>query len=247
MQNVVPAQALSRRSRRWLYIAAGVALLAAFLIVVGVLLRFLPLVVPSNPSYPLYVTVYNGLLLGGGALLLAAAVGAVRAVTWKQDNQLALSTGQALAAFLDERFILIRNVSKRAIGYVDAVLVGPPGVLVFRICEHRGVFYNEGNKWMIQQDQGRWKPLSWSPTDEVITDIRKIREFLMRHQIKAPQVFGVVVFVGEPPATVVTVQNPTVPVAHLDELHDRLLGNYLALMDRHDAATVTRLAELLYL
>lgn len=247
MQNVVPAQALSRRSRRWLYIAAGVALLAAFLIVVGGLLRFLPLVVPSNPSYPLYVTVYNGLLLGGGALLLAAAAGAVRAVTWRQDNQLALSTGQALSTFLDERFIFIRNVSKRAIGYVDAVLVGPPGVLVFRICDHRGVFYNEGNKWMIQQDQGRWKPLSWSPTDEAITDIRKIREFLMRHQIETPQVFGVVVFLGDPPTTVVTVQNPTVPVAHLDELHDRLLGNYLALMDRHDAATVTRMAELLYL
>jgi hypothetical protein len=247
MQNVVPAQALSRRSRRWLYAAAGVALVAALLLVIGVLLRFVPLVVPSNPSYPIYVTIYNLLLAGGGALLLVAGAVAVRALTWKQDNPLALSTGQALAEFVDERFIFIRNVSKRAIGYVDAVLVGPPGVLVFRICDHRGVFYNEGNKWMIQQDQGRWKPLSWSPTDEVIADIRKIREYLMRHQIASPQVFGVVVFLGEPPATVVTIQNPTVPVAHLDELHDRLLGNYFALMDRHDAATVTRIAELLYL
>jgi hypothetical protein len=247
MQNVVPAQALSRRSRRWLYVAAGVALLAALLLVIGVLLRFVPLVVPSNPSYPVYVTVYNLLLLGGVLLLLTAGAVAVRALTWKQDNPLALSTGQALSEFVDERFIFIRNVSKRSIGYVDAVLVGPPGVLVFRICEHRGVFYNEGNKWMIQQDQGRWKPLSWSPTDEVIVDIRKIREYLMQHQIASPQVFGVVVFVGEPPATVITIQNPTVPVAHLDELHDRLLGNYFALMDRHDAATVTRIAELLYL
>lgn len=246
MQNVVPSQALSRRSRQWLIVAGALALVAALSLVIGVVLRFIPLVVPSNPSYPVYVAVHNLLLSGGGLLLLVAGGMAIRALTWKRDNPLALSTAQALAAFVDERFIFIRNVSKRAVGYVDAVLVGPPGVLVFRICDERGVFYNEGNKWMRQHDQGHWKPLSWSPTDEVIADIRKVREYLIRHQVENPQVFGVVVFLGDPPATVVTVQNPTVPVAHLDELHDRLLGNYLALMDRHNAATVMRMAELLY-
>jgi len=246
MLNLVPAQALSRRSQRWLLLATSAALVAALMLVVSLLLRFLPLVVPSNPSFPFYTAVHNSLLLGGGGLLLAAGGAALRALTWRQDNQLALRTGEVLAALVDERFVFIRNVSKREIGYIDAVLVGPPGVLVFRICDQRGVYYNEGNKWMMQQDQGRWRPLKWSPTDEVIADIRKVREYLLRHQIAAPQVFGVVVFLNEPPSTVVTVHNPTVPVAHLDELHDRLLSNYFALMDRHDAATVTRIAELLY-
>lgn len=246
MQNVVPQQALSRRSRRWLIAAGALGLLAALMLIVGVVMRFIPLMVPSNPSYTLYVTFHNGLLVVGGVLLLLGAGVAVRALTWKQDNPLALRIGEALSTFVDGRFIFIRNISKQAIGYVDAVLVGPPGVLVFRICNDRGIFYNEGNKWMRQQDQGRWKPLNWSPTDEVIADIRKIREYLMRHEVENPQVFGVVVFLNEPPATVVTVQNPTVPVAHVDDLHDQLLGNYFALMDRHNAATVTRIAELLY-
>lgn len=247
MQNVVPGQALSRRSRRLLYGAALVAFLAIIAAVIGTVLRFIPLVVPSNPGYERYVLVYNALLVIGGVLLITVAAMCVRALTWRQDNTLALSTGEHFAAFLDKHYIFIRNISKRDIGYVDAVLVGPPGVLVCRICDKPGVYYNEGDKWMQQRDQGEWQTLSWSPTDEAVADIRKIRDYLESHQIQNPQVFGVVIFIEEPPATVVTTTNPTVPVAQLAELQDRLSGNYFALLDRHTNSTVTRMAELLYL
>jgi hypothetical protein len=246
MQNVVPAGRLSRRSRNLLYVAAAAMLLAVLLLGLGFFLSGVPLVVPSNPSFSTYQLLIRlcfaaAALCGAGGLLMA-----LRALTWKQDNPLAITTGDTLAQFLDNRYIFIRNISKRAIGYVDAVLVGPPGVLVFRICDKHGIFYNEAAHWMQQRDQGEWMTLSWSPTTEAIADISKVRDYLAANGVETPQVFGVVVFKEAPPTTTVTTQNPTVPVAQLDDLYEKLKPNYFSVTQRHDAATCTRIAELLY-
>jgi hypothetical protein len=247
MQNVVPAQVLSKRSRRLLYAAVAVLFAAIFAFTVAILLKAIPFVVPSNPSFASYDAFNNFLFILGGILLVAAALMALRAVTWRQDNTLAQSTGEYLAGRFDSRFIFIRNISKRSIGYIDAVLVGPPGVLVFRICDQKGVYYNEGNKWMRQKDQGVWRTMAWSPTDEAIADIKKVRDYLVSKGVQQPQVFGVVVFIGQPPSTVVTSTTPTVPVAQLPDLELALAGTYLSKMERHDAPTVTKMAEALYL
>lgn len=244
---MVPSRALSRRSRRLLYAAVLLTFVAIIALVTGAVLRFIPLVVPSNPTYATYVLVHNALLIVGGGLLVVVGAMVIRALTWRQENTLALSIGEYLATFLDKRYVFIRNISRRAVGYVDAVLVGPPGVLVFRVCSQQGVYYNEGSKWMQQRDQGAWHTLTWAPTDEVIADIQKVREYLEAQGVPSPQVFGVVVFLDEPPRTVVTVSNPTVPVAQVSDLQERLAANYFALLDRHDATSVTRMAELLYL
>lgn len=247
MQNVVPAQALSRRSRNAFIAALTLFLLAVLGFGGAFFLSNVPLVVPSNPNYNNYRTL-TAVLWGVGILaLLGAGALLVRALTWRQDNTLAQITGDVLAEALDARYILIRNISKRAIGYVDALLVGPAGVLVFRISNRRGVYYNEGAKWMLQKDQGKWQTLRWSPTTEAVADIQKVREYLASKGIPDPQVFGAVVFMQPPPSTVVTAQNPVVPVAQNMDLMDKLQGNYFSRQDRHDAATVTRIAELLYL
>ncbi len=247
MQNVVPAQVLSKRSRRLLYAAIVVLLASVLAFTIAILFRAIPFVVPSNPSYGTYDAFTNFLFIFGGILLAFAGGMAVRALTWRQDNTLAQSTGEYLAGRFDSRFIFIRNVSKRSIGYIDAVLVGPPGVLVFRISNEKGVYYNEGNKWMRQKDQGVWRTMTWSPTEEAIADIKKVRDYLVTKGIQQPQVFGVVVFIGQPPSTVVTSTNATVPVTQLPDLELSLAGTYMSKVDRHDAATVTRMAEALYL
>jgi polyribonucleotide nucleotidyltransferase len=247
MQNVVPSTALSRRTRNVRYGAIFLALLGVLGVGGGLFLRSFPLTVPSNPAYEAYLTTANAILGLGVVLFVLAVLLFLRAITWKQENPLAQQVGEVFASFLDNKYIYIRNVSKQSIGYVDAIVVGTAGVLVLRITDKTGIYYNEGNKWMTQQDKGVWSPLTWSPTDEVVTDIKKVRDFLIANKLKDVQVFGAVVFTHAAPKTVVTVSNAVVPVAQLDELELKLLNNYLAKRDRMDIATVTKVAELIYL
>jgi hypothetical protein len=181
-----------------------------------------------------------------GVLIILVAVGlAIRALTWKKDNDLAVVTGRFLEQYLNDRYTFIRNISKREIGYVDAVLVGPPGVLVFRILNERGVFANEGPNWLKQNKKGEWLPAGIDPTREAIADIRKTREFLAKHKLGEIPVYGVVVFIVEPPYAQLMAKEPTVPLTHLKSLNDNLQTNYLA-KDRIELNTVTAIVRLLF-
>src|SRR5215213_10541108 len=143
MRNEAPSRSLVRRANQVKTLALLVGAVAIFVGAVGILLAAIPLDNPASSTYPGYVLLYNLALLLGAALLVVAVALAIRAFTWKTDNDLAMITARFLAQYLDDRFTLIRNVSKREIGYVDAVLVGPPGTLVFRILDSEGDFVNE--------------------------------------------------------------------------------------------------------
>ncbi|MCA9915873.1 MAG: NERD domain-containing protein [Anaerolineae bacterium] len=246
MRNVVPRVALARRSRNLLLGSVLIFLLGAVAIVIAFFMHTVPLVVPANPNYGLYVAARSGVMVLGVALLLLAAIAAIRALTWKQDNALAEAIGDALLDFLDERYVYIRNVSRSALGYIDAVLVGPPGVLVFRITQRSGVFYNEGARWMKQRDKGSWRTLRWSPTKEVVVDVEKVRQFLEARSLPDVPVFGVIVFTEEEPATLVTTDQPVVPVLQPHELSYGLEDTYFSKKDRIDQLTANKTATLLY-
>lgn len=244
MRNVVPRRALARRSRTFLTYALFLALLGILALVIGIGLFVIPLVVPSNPSYSLYDLVRH-VLIGVGVIFILLAIGiAIRALTWRTDNTLAESTGHALAEFLNDDYLFLRNVSKMAVGYIDAVLIGPPGVLVFRIVDREGVFYNEGVRWMQQREKGEWTPLNWSPSEEAVEDIKKLREYLKRRDLEYVQVWGVVVFTKSPPVTQITLENPQVAVAFIDELSYKLSDTYFAKV-RVEKDDLAKLAKLL--
>jgi hypothetical protein len=245
MRNIAPSRALSRRSNQLLTIAFVVAGIGVFIAVIGVALFVVPFAAPSNPSYGTYLFV-RGLVLVLGIIVVLVAVGlAIRALTWKKDNDLALVTGRYLEQYLNDRYTLIRNISKREIGYVDAALVGPPGVLVFRILNQRGIYANEGPNWLKQNQKGEWIPAGINPTREAIADIRKMREFLAKHKMGEIPVYGVVVFLVEPPHAQLMAKEPTVPLTHLKSLNDNLQTNYLA-KDRIDLNAVTAIVRLLF-
>lgn len=245
MQNVVPARALARRSRSLIFAAVVIFVLGIFVAVLGVVLLQIPLVVPSNSNFTLYDSARRGLIGLGVVLGVLAVLMALRGITWKTDNQLAASTGEALTDFLDERYIFIRNISKRALGYVDAILIGPPGLLVFRITAKEGTFFNEGPHWLRQKDKGDWVTMRWSPTRETVDDIRKVREYLDARGLPDIPVFGVVVLTKDAPLAQVSQQNPIVPALHPNELSYDLSDTYFA-KDRIDQATVVRIAEMLF-
>src|SRR5690606_5149399 len=245
MQNVAPSNSLVRRANQVKTIALLVAAVGIFVTAVGILLSVIPLVSVTAPEYDTYTFISSLALVSGIALLILAAALAIRAFTWKTDNDLAMNTGKFLAQYLDNRFTLIRNVSKRQIGYVDAVLVGPPGVLVFRILDAEGDLVNDGANWLRRTATGELVPASINPTRDAIDDIRKVREYLEKKHIPDGPDYRVVVLTKPEPTLTLSVREPTVPPTHIHTLVNNLRGNYLA-KDRIDTATAAQVVRVLF-
>lgn len=248
MRNMVPARTLVRRSR-------NLALLAIFIVVLGILaiimssfMNSVPLVVSDNPNYGFYQFAITALMWLGAILILISILMFVRAFTWKRDNPVAEQVGAILESELnlDDRYAYIRNLSRFSIGYVDAVLVGPPGVLVMRITTRGGVYFNQGAKWSKQHDKDKWSALRWSPSEEVVSDVKKIREFLQTRGLSQIPVFAVVVFTEDAPLTRVTTEKPVVPVMQPFEMTYSLENSYFSKRDRLDQLTVNNVIKTLF-
>jgi hypothetical protein len=245
MRNVAPSRALVRRSRRLLEVAFIVVAVGIFLAIVGLALYAVPFMAARGTVFQLF-DLGRGVLFVGGVVLGLTGLGlAVRAVTWKVENDLAKVTGEVLSPNLDERFIFIRNISKRSLGYIDAVLIGPPGLLVFRIVDYRGSFLNEAGKWLRRDKRGGWAPLLANPTQDTIDDMKSLQRFLNDNGFDENlPIYGVVVFIDDDPAVKLTLKDPVLPATHLSSLHTRLQRNYLA-KDRIDQDTVMTIFRLL--
>ena len=247
MRNVAPSRNLTRRSRNLIYFALVFALFGVLCVVIGFTLSTIPFAVPSNPDFGLYNFVRNILFFGGIIILLIAGVLLLRAFTWRVDNDLADEVGQVLANRLDNRYTFIRNVNKLSIGYIDAVLVGPPGVLVFRITDAKGGYFNEGSKWLRQQQQGKWRTTNrwWNPTKEAIVDVQRLTKYLQARDLEDVPVYGVVVFSHDAPVVKFGLQKPTVPVVYKSDFLQELPAPYFG-KDRVDARVFNQLVKVIY-
>lgn len=248
MRNMVPARALARRSRNLALVATLVILLGIVVIVISSFMSVVPLVGPDNPNFDFYQFAIQLFRWVGAFLIATSVMMFVRAFTWKRDNPIAEQIGDVLESELnlDDRYAFIRNLSRSQIGYVDAVLVGPPGVLVMRITNRGGVFFNQGSKWLKQRDKDNWKPLGWSPTNEVAADVSKIREFLATRNLTEIPVFAVVIFTEDQPATRVTTENPVVPVMQPFEMAYSLETTYFADRNRLEQLKVNSIITALF-
>jgi hypothetical protein len=245
MHNVAPTRALARRTRQLLTLAFAIAAVGVFVAVVGLALFVVQLAPPGSRNYAVFALARVAILIIGIIIFLVALGFAVRALTIRTDNDLALVTGRFLARYLDTRYHFIRNLSRREIGYVDAVLVGPPGLLVFRIVDNRGVFANEGANWMKQDARGRWSIAGIDLTRECVQDVKRLREYLAKHRLADVPVFGVIVFTKEEPLVHIAAKDPVVPVTTLGSALVNLGSNYFA-TDRIDANQVRAVVRLLY-
>ncbi len=247
MHNVAPSGALSRAARQLftssvLPIGAGI-----FSMVLGQTLNTIPLVAPQSSSYAAYRFIASALILIGPVLILIGLGIIVRAFILSRttDNDLANITAGVLSGNLDDGYTFIRNINKRGLGYVDGVLIGPPGVLVFRIVDEVGNFYNEVDRWLIMNRNQEWVPARIDPTRDAVKDIKAMRDFLAVHKLPDVPVFGVVVFIQNDPPVRLQLKDPVVLATHLSSLYQRLQGNYFA-KERIDAATARRLVDVLY-
>jgi hypothetical protein len=247
MNNIVPRLELSRRQRQWIVVGMVIAVFGGFVGMIWLAMTVIPLVVEANPGYGAFIFARGLALFVAIVALVVGVVVVVRGVTWRGENEQAKMIGRAIAPNLDERYTFIRNVNKFGLGYIDAVLLGPPGVLVFRVLSDEGSFLNEGSSWAKKNRNGEYMPLSYNPTTQCLTDVRSLAEFYERRGILNPAqiVFGVVVFTHDPSRVELRVQQPEVPVAHINTVLNTLATTYFA-QERLDARAVKRLVDLLH-
>lgn len=227
MQSIAPTRSLRRRSRDLLIVAALAFLMGAALLVLGIGLHVFNLVTPFNPGYSVYDLMRKSLLGLGMAVACASAALALRALTWRTDNKNARILGEMLAARLDHRYLLIRNISQRTTGYVDAALLCHHGVLALRISNRRGAFFNEGGDWLSFR-RGRWRPMRWNPTREAVAQASKLRAHFKICGLPDVPVFAVVVFLRDAPELTLSLRKPALPVANASQLVTALSDSYFA-------------------
>lgn len=245
MRNVAPTRSLDRRANQWKSFAFLVGTLGAFVTAIGILMNAIPLVGLTDPSYGVY-DFLRGLAVFVGIVLLLVALGMlIRAFTWRTDNDLAQHTAQVLSRELDDRYTFIRNVSKLDIGYVDAVLVGPPGVLIFRITDVEGDWANEGVNWLIRKPTGEFLPAPFNPTKETQVDMQKTDAYLKKRGLHDVPVYGVVVFTKPEQRVRLSARDSVIPISHLTLLTVNLQGNYMG-ADRINMNVATQVVKQLY-
>ena len=246
MRNLVPQRVLARRSQDFIYGGGLLVVIGIVLDILGIALAIIPLQVPSNPGYGTY-TFLRAAMMALGAVLILVGIGLiVRGLTWKQENPLAEQVGAALKDTFDDNFVFIRNVSKLSLGYIDAVLIGPPGVLVLRITNREGVFFNDATRWMRLIEDDRWSALDWSPTEEVQSDMRRLRQWMNKRGIHEVPMHGAILFVQEYPLARINQKPPVkVPAVHIGDFRKALEATYLAEQTPVQPQVLRRLTQLI--
>ncbi len=238
MRNISPTQAMARQARRLLVVGMLLALFGLVVLSVWFLLVVVPL------AYAGWYEVLKGAVLVSGLLILViAGILILRGLRFPRDNPHALRMAEYLTRFLDYRYTFIRNIGRRGLGYVDAVLVGPPGVLVFYFFRRQGAYFSERNLWFADAS-GKLQPISENPTQEAARDVAALRAFLAERGVGNVPVYAVIVVVN--PDTAVTVRQPVIPVSHMPNVQAALRDNYLAaerIPPDRAAATVRAIME----
>jgi len=242
MQNIAPSRIISRRANQLLSLAFLLGAIGVFILAIGIVMFIVNFVNENSPSFGLFVGARTVIMFAAIVLILIALILALRAATYRKDNDLALGTGRYLEQYFDQSYTFIRNVSKREIGYVDAALIGPPGVMVFRIVNNTGVFMNEGANWLKRDKNGEWVTGGINPTLEDLADVRKVRDFLVKRGFQDAPVYGMVVFTQDPQRVALQWKDPQLPVTHLVNLYASLQAGYLTSqpLDVNRAAEVAR-------
>ncbi len=233
MQNLNPTRITARRGRDMMLF--GSLSLMGGLVVLAV--GFFILVLFSSGVFGSFVMVV-GLVIGGVGVGLI-----VRGLTYRKDNEIARAVGDLLSQELNQRFVFIRNLSRPGLGYIDALLLGPPGALVFRVTSDTGVFMNEGAGW-LERKPGRDYELSRKNyTRECVTDIYALRNYLAKKGLNDVPVYGIVVFVSS--QVQLQTRRAVVPISELRTLMLVLRRDYLQ-QDRVPDEKVRRAVEAVY-
>ena len=183
MRSLSPGGGISRQARRRLQSAILVVSGGSFLALIGLALSVIPLVGREGSFAKIYLGGTQGLMIGGIILALLGLWLAGRAYRRRDDDSLARRAGIALRQQLDSRFTFITRLNVHGLSDIDALIAGPPGLLVLRLLDMRGDLYQEHGHWLQQSKRGDFIPLSFNPTRELLHDILRLRSQLTKSDL----------------------------------------------------------------
>ena len=159
----------------------------------------------------------------GGALLTAllAAAGASRATRRAVRYRVGAAGEDALARVLGnglgDEYTLYRNLRPGVGGDLDAVLLGPAGLVLLEIKAYRGAFVLFGDRWYrAAPDGGDLTPWRGSPTLQARRNADRLARWLARRELAATPLYPLVVLTSGHVREVRT--RPRVPVVPLQQL-----------------------------
>lgn len=220
MQNINPSANITRRGRYYLFMGGIAFFGGAIAITLSVVFIYFPL----WASF-LFNLFQIFLAISGVVGVIIGIFAIVRGLTLQKDNPLAYAVGEGLGQFLDGRYTYLRNVSKRGVGYIDAVLVGPPGALVFRIVDYTGSWINERAEWRVVTRDGKLRSAHTNPTREAVRDVYALRRHLAKRGLEKVPVYAIVVFTS--PNVTLKASGPVVPICEIPTLYQIMRRDYL--------------------
>ena len=228
MRSLSPGGGISRQVRRRLQSAILVVSGGSFVALIGLVLSLIPLVGREGSFARIYLSSTQGLMIGGVILALLGLWLAGRAY-WQRDDgdSLARHTAVTLRQQLDSRFTLITRLNVRGLSGIDALIAGPPGLLVLRLLDMSGDLYQEHGHWLQQSKRGDFIPLSFNPTHELLRDIERLRSQLAKRDMVDFPVFGAIVSTRPSSELQYHSSGEIIPVAYLSSLAESLAQNYL--------------------
>ena len=132
-----------------------------------------------------------------------------------------------LKRLLDKRWMLFRNVVvPGSDADIDAVLVGPQGVLAFEIKAYSGNFRVRGSQWHYRASGG-WRPMDINPIKQTAWNRQRLARYLNdKHRNEEVPVSAMIVLGREPQN--IQLFKPSVYIVPRVGLLERSLISYLA-------------------
>jgi hypothetical protein len=151
-----------------------------------------------------------------------------------------------LKRLLDKRWKLFRNVVvPDSDADIDAVLVGPQGVLAFEIKAYSGNFRVRGSQWHYRASGG-WRPMDVNPIKQAAWNRQRLARYLNDKHRNEEVPVSIMIVLGREPQNI-QLFKPSVYIVPRMGLLERSLTSYLAqppLLDRTVQAVMRTMEKL---
>jgi hypothetical protein len=147
---------------------------------------------------------------------------------------------------LDKRWKLFRNVVvPGSDADIDAVLVGPQGVLAFEIKAYSGNFRVRGSQWHYRAGGG-WRPMDVNPIKQAAWNRQRLARYLYDKHRNEEIPVSIMIVLGREPQSI-KLYKPSVYIVPRLGLLERSLTSYLAqpALSDHTAEAVMHTVEMI--
>lgn len=135
--------------------------------------------------------------------------------SWYQSRRSQVELISTLDSVLSNECVLLRNVNLPKAGKpIPLILVAPAGITVINPKNIQGFFRAEGKKWQVMGREDEYRPASHNLIRETWLYQKTVEGYLKRHNFKAPNLNGALIFVS--PETHIESISPLVKVVRAD-------------------------------